>query len=127
MLSGARSLLSLNWVMRDRSPYGVTVARIHASSECSGTCDCTKTIERAGCSVEEGPPPRAPVQPPPESRVEVAPPSEVPAYQQPPEPYQQPQVEVSGSVELPVSEPPPVSVEYLPPPLLEEYAGSPPF
>ena len=48
MFSGSRSLFSLNCVMRDSSPYGVTVERIHASSECSGTCDCTNSTERLG-------------------------------------------------------------------------------
>ena len=48
MFSGACSLLSLNWVIRPRSPNGVTVDKIHISSACSGTCDCTNKIERDG-------------------------------------------------------------------------------
>ena len=35
------SMLSLNWVIRESSPNMVKQLRIHASSVCSCTCDCT--------------------------------------------------------------------------------------
>ena len=48
MLSGLFSDLSLNWVMRPSSPKLVTEASAQASSVCSGTADCTKSVDCAG-------------------------------------------------------------------------------
>ncbi len=42
--------LSLNWVMRVRSPKGVRVVKTQASSVCSGTWDWTKRVTRSGLS-----------------------------------------------------------------------------
>ena len=42
------SLFSLNCVIRERSPSGVTLARYQASSVCSRTSLCTKSVHRSG-------------------------------------------------------------------------------
>ncbi len=46
--SGWLFALSLNCVMRSSRPSGTRVLKIQASSECSGTALCTKTIDRSG-------------------------------------------------------------------------------
>ena len=46
----SRADLSLNWVIRWRSPYGVTEASSQHSSECSFTSDWRNRMQRSGSS-----------------------------------------------------------------------------
>ncbi len=41
---------SLNWIIRDSSPYDTVHSMIQHSWVCSGTCDCTNTVATSGSS-----------------------------------------------------------------------------